>query len=145
MPGGFLSISGQIDFTCIANSDIELPPLLCQRCYQNQCAASKFLTSSFERSYLLINIYFGMVFREYKLLPYQQPWMEGPKSFYTKFTVFFENLTNWRLLPLLNWKAICVLMEPQRWPLYCEVKWIRIVKTSFDEAIFLYLNNLTQH
>ena len=74
LPGGLLSISGQIDFTCIANSDIDIPPLLCQRCYQNQCAALKFLTSSFERCYLFINIYFGMVFREYKLLPYQQPW-----------------------------------------------------------------------
>ena len=74
LPGGLLSISGQIDFTCIANSDIELPPLLCQRCYRNQCAALKFLTSSFERGYLFIDIYFGMVFREYKLLPYQQPW-----------------------------------------------------------------------
>ena len=70
LPGGLLSITGQIDFTCIANCDIELPPLLRQRCYQNQCAALKFLTSSF----LFIDIYFGMVFREYKLLPYQQPW-----------------------------------------------------------------------
>ena len=74
LPEGLLSISGQIDFTCIANSDTELPPLLCQRCYQNQCAALEFLTLSFERSYLFINIYFGMVFRECKLIPYQQPW-----------------------------------------------------------------------